>query len=282
MISIIICSRTPQLSLALSQNIEKTIGCAYELIVIDNSENTYSIFEAYNLGIQKSKGDFRCFMHDDIIFHTLNWGLELLKIFESDIKIGLIGVAGAKIKTKMPSAWWDCPEDQKIINIKQHINNETVENWKQGWNDNKIEQVAVIDGVFMVGKRDNLIQFTTKLKGFHNYDLCLSLLYKQNNYKVVVTQNILIEHFSLGIINKSWFESTLQFDSLFKRFLPLKTESSLSKKQFKMQEFKNGMRFCTNLVHYNLKRKAIKYWIRLFFIKPISKFHFHFLKLLIK
>ncbi len=282
MISIIICSRTSQLSSVLFQNIEQTIGCAYELIVVDNSENTYSIFEAYNLGIQKSKGDFWCFMHDDILFYTSNWGLELLKIFESDRNIGLIGVAGAKIKTKMPSAWWDCPENQKIINIKQHINNETVENWKQGWKDNPIEQVAIIDGVFMVAKRDNAIMLDTRLKGFHNYDLCLSLLYQQNKYKVVVTQNILLEHFSLGTINKSWFESTLQFDVLFRSFLPIKIENSLSAKQLKIQEFKNGMRFCTNLVHYNLKSKAIPYWVQLLFLKPISKFHLKFLKLLIK
>lgn len=282
MISIIICSRTSEISTSLSQNIEKTIGCAYELIVIDNSENKYSIFEAYNLGIQKSKGDFWCFMHDDILIHTSNWGLELIEVFKSDNKIGLIGVAGAKVKTRMPSAWWDCPEDQKIIHIKQHINNETVENWKQGWNENSIENVVVIDGVFMVGKKDNRIVFDERLKGFHNYDLCLSLLYIQNNYKVVVTQNVLIEHFSLGTINKTWFESTLQFDNLFKRFLPLKLESSLSAKELKIQEFKNGMRFCTNLVQNNLKGKAIRYWLRLFFLKPISKFHYIFLKLLLK
>lgn len=282
MISIIICSRTPQLSQVLYQNIEETIGCAHELIVIDNSENKYSIFRAYNLGIQKSKGDFWCFMHDDILLHTKNWGFELLKIFNNDSKIGLIGVAGAKMKTKMPSAWWDCPEDQKVINIKQHMKNNTIQDWRQGWSDNSIEQVAVIDGVFMVAKRDINIIFDTKLKGFHNYDLSLSLLYQQNKYKVVVTQNILLEHFSLGIINKEWFQSSLQFDALFKSSLPIIIEKSLSDRQFKVQEFKNGVQFCINLVNNDLKIKAIPYWIRLFFIKPISKFHYIFLKLLLK
>jgi hypothetical protein len=32
-----------------------TIGCEYELIIIDNSENKYSIYEAYNLGIERYK-----------------------------------------------------------------------------------------------------------------------------------------------------------------------------------------------------------------------------------
>jgi hypothetical protein len=45
MISIIICSRTQTISSDLFENIKDTIGCDYELVVIDNSENTYSIFD---------------------------------------------------------------------------------------------------------------------------------------------------------------------------------------------------------------------------------------------
>ncbi|MCL9809095.1 glycosyltransferase [Flavobacterium luminosum] len=281
MISIIICSREPRISEELSQNIEKTIGCPYELIVIDNSENTYSIFEAYNLGIQKSKGDFWCFMHDDILLHTKNWGVELISIFDSDNKIGLIGVAGAKMKTKMPSTWWDCPEDQKILNIIQHFPNNRKENWFLGFNEKQCEEVAVIDGVFMMGKKDNAIHFDERLKGYHNYDIYLSMVYKLNGYKIMVTQTVLLEHFSLGKINKDWYLSTLRFDNLLKQFLPLKIENVISKEQIKNQEFKNGMRFCNDLVLYNLKKEAMQYWFRLFFIKPISRFHYSFIKSLI-
>ena len=116
MISIIICSRTVKLPQSLIDNIESTIGCAYEWVVIDNSENRYSIFEAYNLGVKKSKGDYWCFVHDDVLFHSQNWGKTIEEIFNSNNKIGLLGIAGAKVKTKMPSAWWDC--DGK--NIRMH------------------------------------------------------------------------------------------------------------------------------------------------------------------
>ena len=44
MISIIICSRTERINYDLSENIKKSVGCDYELIIIDNSENKYSIF----------------------------------------------------------------------------------------------------------------------------------------------------------------------------------------------------------------------------------------------
>jgi hypothetical protein len=49
------------------------IGCEYESIIIDNSENRYSIFEAYNLGIDKSKYEYLCLMHDDILIYTIEW-----------------------------------------------------------------------------------------------------------------------------------------------------------------------------------------------------------------
>ena len=280
MISIIICSRTPEISPALSQNIEKTIGSAYELIVIDNSENKYSIFEAYNLGIQKSKGDFWCFMHDDIIFHTLNWGLKLIKIFESDIKIGLIGVAGAKIKTKMPSAWWDCPEDQKVIYILQHIKNNTIEKWEVGWQNNSEEEVSVIDGVFMLGRKDKSIAFDDRLKGFHNYDLNLSLAYKKANYKVVVSKEILLEHFSSGTINKEWYLSTIQFDKYYSNFLP----SQISKDRIKLKtlEFENGKRFCNYLLENEYKKEAFYYGLKMIALRPNSDFHKPFFKSLFK
>ena len=60
MISCIICSRRPDISAELKENIASTIGCEYELVVIDNSKNEYSIFSAYNEGVRRAKGDILC------------------------------------------------------------------------------------------------------------------------------------------------------------------------------------------------------------------------------
>ena len=56
MISCVICSRQPDISAELKENIASTIGCEYELIVIDNSKNEHSIYSAYNQGVVKSMG----------------------------------------------------------------------------------------------------------------------------------------------------------------------------------------------------------------------------------
>ena len=78
MISIIICNRKKVLDPKLENNIKSTIGIEYEIINIDNSDNRYNIFQAYNKGIQKSKYPYICFMHDDILYHTVNWGKNII------------------------------------------------------------------------------------------------------------------------------------------------------------------------------------------------------------
>lgn len=278
MISIVICSRTKTINSSLYENIRNTIGCEFELVVIDNSENSYSIFEAYNLGIEKSLGDYLCFMHDDILFHTRNWGLKVKEIFRLDNKIGLIGVAGAKIKTRMPSAWWDCPEKYRVVNILQHVGNNKVEKWELGWGKDKLEKVAVIDGVFMVGLRNDKIKFNSKnLKGFHNYDLNLSLEYYKIKYKVVVSREILLEHFSPGIVDKEWLYSALNFDKYYRKYLPIQ----INKNEVELNnlEFENGSRFCNELLRKGYTKESFYYWIKLLILQPTSNIHIPFFKL---
>ena len=68
MISIIICTTSPSITSELEENIKTTIGISnYEIVPIYNINNEYSIFEAYNLGVDQSKYEICCFMHDDII-----------------------------------------------------------------------------------------------------------------------------------------------------------------------------------------------------------------------
>ncbi len=279
MVSLIICSRSQTINDALSENIENTVGCAYELIVIDNYENKYSIFEAYNLGIDRSNGEYLCFMHDDIFIHSGGWGNTIQNIFSDDRQIGLIGVAGAKIKTKMPSAWWDCPEEEKVINIIQHFPKKEKENWQFGFKNESTKEVVVIDGVFMAMRKDKNIRFSDEIGGFHNYDLNISLEYIKNGYKLIATNDILIEHFSLGTIDQGWLDSTYKTHNLFKDVLPLSTQKNKSNKKL---EVVNAIRFIEKCMEYNKNRQAISIWGTLFSIHPISKYHYRFWKRIIK
>ena len=105
MISIIICSRTASISDELIHNIKQTIGIPFELVIIDNSNNFYSIFSAYNEGVKRSKYEVLCFMHDDIIFKTNDWGIIVMNRFNSS-NLGAVGVAGSPYYAILPGAWW--------------------------------------------------------------------------------------------------------------------------------------------------------------------------------
>jgi hypothetical protein len=283
MISIIICSRELGITPHLSANIATTIGFEYELIVIDNSENKYSIFQAYNKGIEQSKSEILCFIHDDILFHSKNWGKKLIEIFKSDAKIGLVGVAGSKVKTKAPSGWWNSPHELKQINIIQHLETGEVERWEYGLdNDVLLEEVVAIDGVFMAIKRDENILFDTTLKGFHNYDLNISLLYKVKGYKVMVTKEIVIEHFSNGNINKSWYLSTQRFHDKNKQYLPLITDDLKGNFDLKKLEFYNGVKFIYYSLNFGFIFNIVSRWFRLLLINPTDKTHKKIAKSIIK
>lgn len=273
MISIVICSRTQNISTVLTENIKNTIGCDYELLVIDNSENNYSIFEAYNLGIEKSKGEYVCFIHDDILLHSNGWGDIIHHVFNEDAQIGLIGVAGAQIKTKMPSAWWDCPKEQKAIHIIQHFPTKEKEKWQFGFKNSQMVEVVAIDGVFMALRKDTRIKFSTDMTGFHNYDLNISFECKKYNYKIMVSNEILVEHFSLGTLNESWIDSTIKIHSIYKKLLPLRSQQSKINKNL---EVSNAIKFIFACINYNKYKVAYSVWLRLFLLKPVSTYHIQF------
>lgn len=273
MISIIICSRTKTINSALYKNIKSTISCPHELVPIDNSENKYSIFEAYNEGIDRSKGDYLCFIHDDIIIHTKDWGNIIHRILDENSQIGLIGVGGAKIKTKMPSTWWDCPLDQAAVYTIQHYRHKEKIKKDFGFDNKRYTEVVVIDGVFMAMRRDKRIRFNDEMRGFHNYDLNISFEFKKHGYKIVVTNEILIEHFSTGTINEEWVDSTYKIHHLYKNILPLGSFDNDKK-----NEIANAKKFINECLKYKKNKTACSIWKELFYLQPISFFHFKFWK----
>ena len=268
-ISIVICGGGKANTKSLFGNIEKTVGFSHEIIYINNSQNKYTIFEAYNLGIKRSSGLYICFIHDDILFHSKGWGPTLIELFQ-DSSVGLIGIAGSKSKTKMPSLWWRCPKEDKFFNIIQHTPYKGRVEWNSGFGSNSTEEVVVIDGVFMAARKDDLIFFDTTMKGFHNYDLNISFEYKKHGYKIIVTNEVVIEHFSLGTINEEWVDSSFKLHKIYNENLPLfLTETVEARKQ----EIGNARWFINECLKFSKFDLAFAVWKKLFRQKPFLKFH---------
>jgi GT2 family glycosyltransferase len=222
LISLIICSSTADLDYQLKTNIELTIGCSFEFIIINNSKNSYDIFEAYNLGVQRSKGEILCFLHDDIYFHTRNWGNIVINHFINP-KIGAIGVAGSPYLAKAIGSWWS----GGLIN--QHLcyqENSKIKISKKNNTKEKVQtkEVVILDGLWFCIKRElfQKVKFDEiTFDGFHFYDLDICTQVFQNNYKILAISDILIQHDSAGNINDKWIENAKLFNQKWKRHLPI-------------------------------------------------------------
>lgn len=103
MLSIIVCSRNQTLPKEFTENVSTTVGVEYEIVAIDNSQNNYSIFSAYNLGFSKCKYPYLCFVHEDVQFHTQNWGEKIIAHLQ-EANTGILGLAGSDLVTRVPGA----------------------------------------------------------------------------------------------------------------------------------------------------------------------------------
>ncbi|MCS3532432.1 glycosyltransferase family protein [Chryseobacterium sp. JUb7] len=207
MISIIISSYLPAYFSALEDNISKSIGVSYEIIKIDNP-GLMGICEAYNQGAQKAKYENLLFMHEDVLFHTHHWGKKLINHL-SLAETGIIGVAGSSYVPTAPSSW-TVSEKYNFVHILQG-NKEKKEAFLIHTTQQNRNEVFAVDGVFMAIKKENYSQFRFNeklLKGFHGYDLDFSLRVSKQLQNYVV-DDILIEHFSKGNLDKTWMDTNI-------------------------------------------------------------------------
>jgi hypothetical protein len=243
MISVLICSVNPDSASRISTNIKETIGVECEVLVYNNSSDSKGICSVYNKLSSKAKYEYLCFVHEDVSFHTENWGTKLIAHFEADENIGLIGIAGGKFKSAAPSSWFpwfpDIVSNDRIpvMNIKQHHKNKLITHDHKNLAKEVRAKVAVVDGVWLCCTQSTFkkAKFDEKLlKGFHCYDIDFSLAVNQFA-DVVVVFDILVEHFSYGNYNRQWVEASYQLHKKWKWNLPLNF-SDLSKEEINILE----------------------------------------------
>jgi len=222
MISIIVCSTNPQTTAALRQNVEEKIGVPFEIICLDNSKNNYSIFSAYNEGVSKSKYEILCFMHEDVLIHTSEWGPKIITHL-SKPSVGIIGVCGCTTLAKIPSPW--SLYEHYMYLLQSTPNRKKHQLLQSGFDKSpELKQVLVVDGVFMAAKKSlfKKIKFDeATFSGYHAYDIDICLQAHTNGFKNFAINDILIEHFSKGYHNKGWVINAMALSDKWKNNLPL-------------------------------------------------------------
>lgn len=152
MLSIIICSVSPERLEQVTRNIHDTIGVDYEIIAIDNREKQWSIARAYNEGASRAHYPFLFFVHEDVKFHSVGWG----KCIEKKLKepdCGVIGFAGSKVKLKCYSGWGDVYK-WDVIFYYQSVGTETQFRVASVTMEHPFKEVLVLDGFAMFVRKD--------------------------------------------------------------------------------------------------------------------------------
>lgn len=275
MISIIICSRKEKIDALLATNISRTIGVPYEVIVIDNSENKYSIFQAYNIGVERSQGKILCFMHDDVFFHTDDWGLKVLAHFR-DEETGAIGVAGTPYATKMPGSWWGGDLVNQQLFAENKVISKTIGK-SLGNGEIPKAPAVLLDGVWICIPKALFknIKFTEEhLDGFHFYDIDICLQVIQQGYKIFTVFDVLIEHPSIGNLNRQWIKNALAINAIWSKKLPI-SASKMTTGQICNAEF-NTLKEFSQIMIFNHYPANQVYWLVFSFFFRLKQNFFYY------
>ncbi|HMR92072.1 MAG TPA: glycosyltransferase [Chitinophagaceae bacterium] len=238
MLSLIICARQADIPDVLKENIRQTIGASYELIVIDNSAGRLNIFQAYNEGVRRSTYPLLLFMHDDIIYHTPDWGKLLISHF-NNAGIGAAGIAGTPYLPVSPGGWWSTGIGYLYLLQSESAGKPaSLQNYSCPVLNNR--EVVALDGVWFCIRRTLFehIRFDDETyKGFHFYDIDTTLQVFKAGYKLLSINDILIHHTSAGRLNDSWVENLSLFRQKWAHELPVSC-IRLSAKQRRLIEYR--------------------------------------------
>lgn len=237
MISLIICSKNDKTAPVLMENIQTTIGTEYEIIHIDNSQRKYNIFEAYNLGVQHSKGEHLCFMHEDIRFCRKNWG-QVIEHALSREEVGALGVAGGHaVLGELDWRFYGFGHvylRQGTTSIEPHpvyyISYEGDEDSLNG----ELQQVAAIDGVWMCMRKELFknIRFDDQhFHDFHLYDSDISMQINMLGKGVFITDEVFLEHQSEGTFSEGYRDSLNIFFQKWGATLPIVKGNTLAQEK---------------------------------------------------
>ncbi|HSK74151.1 MAG TPA: glycosyltransferase [Pyrinomonadaceae bacterium] len=262
MLSIIIASCNEQNLANVEQSISQTVGIPYETVVIRNPNQKYSLAEAYNLGAEKAKFDFLLFVHEDVVFHTKDWGKNLISHFENLPDAGVLGISGTSYKTFAPGGWWNPNYSYLYVNHWQSF--KFTERERELWRRQaeKAAEVICLDGVFLAIKKEvfNQIKFDKSIKGFHGYDLDLSLAVSEK-YKNYFIPDILLEHFSEGNVDDKWLETAFVLFKKWENVLPKNSAANqFADKKTEAEVFVNYIKLVFQSdISFNRKMRIFSY-----------------------
>lgn len=231
MISIVICSINPGYLAQVKENISSTIGIEYELLVWDNLGERKGICEVYNYMARQARFEYTCFVHEDVLFETKDWGRKIVSIFTGQPDAGVIGVVGSKYKSAFLSGWFSNIPELDCANIIHRYPRHDEHIFLKPDPAQNSEEVICVDGVFICCRTNlwkQLLFDEKNLTGFHFYDLDFSIR-ASKLCKLIVCFDILLVHITTGgDFGDSWVNVALDYHSRQKGLLPVSVKKLLA------------------------------------------------------
>lgn len=197
------------------KHIKDTCGVKNLEIIYDENDNKFSLTELYNKAIKRSKNNYICIIHDDLIFEkNSDWGKKIIKHFENS-DYGILGKAGTT-SLRESGKWWE--ESHLMIGSVYHTHVDPESGNKSSWESKysgnfgkKIIPVVLVDGLFLaINKNKIKKEFDENFVGYHIYEIdwCINNFYA--GVKIGVIFDFKLTHKSIGMTNEQWEENRKQ------------------------------------------------------------------------
>lgn len=160
-----------------------TIPPGYELDLLTIADAP-CITAGYNAGMTASDARYKIYMHQDVFLLNRNILSDLLAIFASDPRIGLIGMVGYD-RVSPDGIMWHVPRSGNLYTRKDASRYPDPASYRFSIHRDGYQPVAEVDGFFMATCVD-LPWDTDVLKGWDFYDAFQSIRFLQSGYKAVV------------------------------------------------------------------------------------------------
>lgn len=191
-------------------------GYETELLTITDAE---SIASAYNEAMQASDARYKIYMHQDVFILNRHLPADLLAIFSSDPKIGMIGMVGYET-VAADGIMWHESRTGCLYTRRPGNSYPALSQYRYQIGDG-YDCVAEIDGFFMATSRD-IPWDAERLDGWDFYDAFQSMRFLLEGYRIAVPRqkHPWCMHDDNGILNLSRYDHYRQiFLQCYKPFL---------------------------------------------------------------
>jgi len=199
MISVIVCSIDPRKREAVASNYAQALASEpYELIVIDDAR---SLCDGYNRGLARARGEIAVFSHDDIELLCDDLGGILRRRLNTFAGIGVAGT------TRLAAMGWAQSGIRHARGVITRGSARGFDIQLFGATELVSVDIQALDGVWFATRRDvaEQIKFDADtFDGWHGYDIDFTFRCHLAGFRLAVTLEVKLIHFSFGTLDRAW------------------------------------------------------------------------------